>query len=98
MQLKRGRPPGESCGGLLLGGGAAIVRCAMYWMLDLHLCRENASDGSWPPDPARFADPQPERHGSLARLTDFIRVRRQESNPRPQDRASAGRPRLTIVR
>jgi hypothetical protein len=71
----------------------------MYWMLDLHLCRESASDGGgWPPDPARFADAQPPRRGSLARFTDFIRTRRQEWNPRPPDRADAGRPRLTIVR
>jgi hypothetical protein len=99
MQLKRGRPPGESCGGLLLGGAAATARCAMYWMLDLHLCRENANDGGgWPPDPARFANPQPLRRGSLARFTDFIRVRRQERNPRPHDQNNAGRPRLTIVR
>jgi hypothetical protein len=71
----------------------------MYWMFDLHLCRENANDGGgWPPDPARFAEPQPPRRGSLARLTDFIRIRRQDQNPQPHGQSSGGRPRLKVVR
>jgi hypothetical protein len=101
MQLKRGRPPGESCGGLLLGGDATIVRRAMYHLLDLHLCRESASDGAgWPPDPARFADPRPVGLGSIARLADFVRIRRRSGEQRPHDKGHADRPRptLTIVK